>query len=62
VRGGGAMTKDLEKAIHDAMALLDALADADEPAALTVHSMQARQTREALLEAYDEQKERERSE
>jgi hypothetical protein len=56
------MTKDLEKAIHDAMALLDALADADEPAALTVHSMQARQTREALLEAYDEQKERERSE
>jgi hypothetical protein len=56
------MTKDLDKAIHDAMALLDALADAVEPAALTVISLRARETREALLEAYDEQKERERSE
>jgi hypothetical protein len=55
------MTKDLDKAIHDAMALLDALADAVEPAALTVVGLRARQTREALLRAYDEQKAEERT-
>jgi hypothetical protein len=56
------MTRELDKAIHDAMALLNALADAVEPAALTVLSMQARERRDALRRAYDEQKERERSE